>query len=96
MKLAAAALLLLFTPAAFAQAPGGCQSACGDFGDEHSCRQCLSLKKMDQNSPAGNTLPSRRPSRGVGQEQWQEERAQEDLMRSERTYRQFCVDTASC
>ena len=98
MKLAAMAILALtaLQPAAQAQLADGCQPSCSTFGDQQSCTSCIGRKAFERDPPSDVELPAKRKRSGVGQEDWQQQKSQEELRRSKRLLRDFCVDTGDC
>lgn len=92
-----ALLPLVVLPAApRAQTSGGCQSKCGFFGDQYSCSSCLGMEPMRKELKRKPPPTARRQPGGIGQEEWEEQRRQEELMDSERHYRDFCIGTDLC
>jgi hypothetical protein len=94
--LLAATLLLAVPVATHAQSNTGCRVACGEFGDEQSCRRCISQKLWKQGSPSAKPPQEYGAPKGNVFENWQSQQEQEQLQRSQRDYRLNCIDSGEC
>lgn len=90
------ALLCALPVTVLAQSNPGCKVACGEFGDEQSCRRCISQKLWKQGSPGAIVPQEYGAPKGNAFENWQSRQEHEQLERSQRDYRLNCIDSGEC
>jgi hypothetical protein len=94
--LLAAILLLSLSCPVLAQTNTGCRAACGEFGDEQSCRRCINQELWKQGSPGAKLPQDYGAPKGNVFESWQNQQEQQQLERSQRDYRLNCIDSGEC